>query len=630
MMHMRYLEGENFKYRKNQVQCEYYHYKGHTKKNCYKLQGYPSNFKGKKKGQNFRVYANSVSSPMFPNASEPRYQQGSYGTQSGIQQVQHSYMPQFVQTTPNNSLAAPFFTKEHYQQILQMLAKGNGEGPEPSTKLAAADFKYNLLSVSQLTKELQCMVAFFPNFCIFQDLYSGQVKGIGKEEHDLYILQGGSSHDSTATPDNKCAHTTSLPDSAVVWHRRLGHAPIDVIRKLDALSTLKTGTQYCPVCPVAKQTKLHFPLSTSVSQSAFDLVHCDIWGPYRVPSHSGKSLPHQQAALYNTLHAPGLLTSSHQELFLLSSWAILHLKREDILPFKYVLSSGSTIFSILDMLSPSSADSKISVDSSPGVDIPSHEASATSEGESSHSDSPVATPHYTINSEGNFTDNAAHGDTHAETQFDAASHSAMANTPGVVPDQVRKSFRPSKPPIWMQDYVVQSKDAKCSYPISTYVHVALAASQHWIIYQMNVHNAFLNGELVEEVYMHIPQGGVNGDIVIILVYVDDLPITGNNDKLLSKEGILMCQKKHALKLISEAGLGGAKPSGTPLELNQKLTSIEYDKCIQNCKQEESMRSVIGYLVKFGNALVSWQSKKQMTVSRSSVEVELRSMASCAA
>lgn len=36
--------------------------------------------------------------------------------------------------------------------------------------------------------------------------------------------------------------------------------------------------------------------------------------------------------------------------------------------------------------------------------------------------------------------------------------------------------------------------------------VALAASNWWYIYQMDVHNAFLNGDLLEEVYMHIPEG----------------------------------------------------------------------------------------------------------------------------
>lgn len=34
--------------------------------------------------------------------------------------------------------------------------------------------------------------------------------------------------------------------------------------------------------------------------------------------------------------------------------------------------------------------------------------------------------------------------------------------------------------------------------------VALAASKGWNIHQMYVHNAFLNGDLLEEVYMSIP------------------------------------------------------------------------------------------------------------------------------
>ena len=34
--------------------------------------------------------------------------------------------------------------------------------------------------------------------------------------------------------------------------------------------------------------------------------------------------------------------------------------------------------------------------------------------------------------------------------------------------------------------------------------VALAASCGWFIFQMDVHNAFLQGDLPEEVYMHIP------------------------------------------------------------------------------------------------------------------------------
>ncbi|OIT04807.1 hypothetical protein A4A49_65077, partial [Nicotiana attenuata] len=45
--------------------------------------------------------------------------------------------------------------------------------------LHVPDFKFNLMSVSKLTKELSCCVAFFPHFCMFQCLYSGKVLGIG-------------------------------------------------------------------------------------------------------------------------------------------------------------------------------------------------------------------------------------------------------------------------------------------------------------------------------------------------------------------------------------------------------------------------------------------------------------------
>ena len=43
----------------------------------------------------------------------------------------------------------------------------------------------------------------------------------------------------------------------------------------------------CPVCPLARQTRLPFPTSLSRSYAVFDLLHVDVWGPYRTPTHAG-------------------------------------------------------------------------------------------------------------------------------------------------------------------------------------------------------------------------------------------------------------------------------------------------------------------------------------------------------
>jgi len=95
----------------------------------------------------------------------------------------------------------------------------------------------------------------------------------------------------------------------------------------------------------------------------------------------------------------------------------------------------------------------------------------------------------------------------------------------------------------------------------------------------------------------------------VLVYVDDMLITGSSLELIedtkqalqkdfkmkdlgelkyflgiefsiSADGILMHQMKYALELITEVGMTAAKPAGTPIDVNVKLTSIQYDEQVK--------------------------------------------------
>ncbi|XP_019229239.1 PREDICTED: uncharacterized protein LOC109210292 [Nicotiana attenuata] len=97
-------------------------------------------------------------------------------------------------------------------------------------------------------------------------------------------------------------HTTTMPTSISVsqdtikletWHQRLGHLPMEKLKRIDKFKNLHTSNRssdcaMCPVCPLARQTRLPFPISTSRAKAPFDLLHANVWGPFRVPTYDSK------------------------------------------------------------------------------------------------------------------------------------------------------------------------------------------------------------------------------------------------------------------------------------------------------------------------------------------------------
>ncbi|GJQ94182.1 ribonuclease H-like domain-containing protein [Tanacetum coccineum] len=81
-----------------------------------------------------------------------------------------------------------------------------------------------------------------------------------------------------------------LPNGLVLFDvlviPELGH-PADTILnvlKKDLKIDNQNHIEFCEICQRAKQTKEHFPLSDHSSSKLGDLVHLDLWGPYKVSS----------------------------------------------------------------------------------------------------------------------------------------------------------------------------------------------------------------------------------------------------------------------------------------------------------------------------------------------------------
>lgn len=119
--------------------------------------------------------------------------------------------------------------------------------------------KYNLLSVSKITRELSCFIFFYPGFSLFQDLATGMLKGIGKETDGLYLLTIHASKDNNIPVVSAVTTHTTIKKNVNIslWHRRLAHPSINSLRLLFGynIDVCKSVLSDCEVCPLVKHTR---------------------------------------------------------------------------------------------------------------------------------------------------------------------------------------------------------------------------------------------------------------------------------------------------------------------------------------------------------------------------------------
>nr|ADB85383.1 putative retrotransposon protein [Phyllostachys edulis] len=211
--------------------------------------------------------------------------------------------------------------------------------------------------------------------------------------------------------------------------------------------------------------------------------------------------------------------------------------------------------------------------------------------------------------------------------------------------------------------------------------LTIAHSQEWSIHQLDVKNAFPHGTLTETVYCVQPSGFVDfahPDYVCRLnksLYgLKQAPRAWFNRLFLS-------QRQYILDVIERAGMSNSKPYSTPVDTSSKVscsdgapvsdathyrglagalqyltfTRLDITYAVQQGAFDfglvlhrtaisslvaysdvdwagcpDTRRSTSGYGVFIGDNLISWSSKRQHTVSRSSAEAEYRAVANAVA
>ncbi|GKB04819.1 ribonuclease H-like domain-containing protein, partial [Tanacetum coccineum] len=269
--------------------CENCGFNGHTIDRCFKIIGYPADFRKKKSGQNFKKQSVSNNKSVGKSSSSV-FTDEQMATLISL--IKDNKVGKNVQASMTDNVIDIFHLKikvghpngtEAYISKIGNLILSNGL--TLYDVMVIPKYCVTLISVHKLIKENKVIVAFDKNRCYFlnQDLNLKNVLRIGEQCEGLYYYNDKGIKSNTSIFRFQCM--LSQHDC----HCSLGHPEDPVLNVLkDSLNIdKKDNTICCEICQRAKQTKEHFSLIDHKSKSLGDLVHLDLWGPYKVTSSKG-------------------------------------------------------------------------------------------------------------------------------------------------------------------------------------------------------------------------------------------------------------------------------------------------------------------------------------------------------
>ncbi|GJX75530.1 ribonuclease H-like domain-containing protein [Tanacetum coccineum] len=572
--------------------CENCGFNGHTIDRCFKIIGYPADF-GKKKANQHMTYTDKE----LDNVIDISHLKIKVGHPNGIE----AYISKIGNLRLSNGLTL-------YDVMV------------------IPEYCVTLIYVHKLVKENKVIVAFDENICYFlnQDLNLKNILGIGKQCEGLYYYNDKGIKSNNSTLRFQCL--LSQHD----WHCRLGHSTDPVLNVLkDSLNIDKKDNTVCyEICQRDKQTREHFPLSDHSFKRLGDLVHLDLWGPYKVTGSEGFKFFLTIVDDYTRAVWVYLIKSKDEDSEVEKNDSVNvfqdvnHINFFDI-EYPEIPNDDERVANDLNKDKSDSSNSSMSGSNINTTDFPvdSGNDADSSDDLVATQNEEVATLEENVFSEGNLDKNPSSSQGVQNARRSSRQSVFLRNYNDFVVEskvkyglekyvgylklnfeifcfvtQLNKTrepktyFEASKYSHWT-DAMNQEMDAllrngtwelvdipegrkaigRIDYEetfslvvkmVTVRCLLNIAVSMSWPIFQLDLNNAFLYGDLEEVVFMKPPEGYFPSDnksdkgvFLALLVYVDDIIIT-DTDK-----GICLNQRKYVL---DEYGMLACKPVKTPL------------------------------------------------------------------